>query len=70
MSYCLRKWTINVISQSLLRQFNKDFEELGVVTTGLELEDFVKYVDKPLQMFYKTNTNCSVDSRSKGIGDE
>ena len=40
--------------------------------TGLELEDFIeyRYVDKPLWVLYKTNTNCSVDSRSNKIGDE
>ena len=43
---------------------------MGVVTTGLKLEDFVEYVDKPLQALYKTSTNCSVESRSEEIGNK
>ena len=43
---------------------------MGVVTTGLELEDFIEYVNKPLQALYETNTNCSIESRSDKIGDE
>ena len=40
------------------------------MTTGLELEDFVEYVDRPLWALYDTKTNCSVDSKSDKTGDK
>lgn len=46
-----------IVSPSLLYQFDSQFAESGVVTTGLKLEDFVKHADKPLWTLCDTNTN-------------
>ena len=42
---------------SLLQQFDDKFAKLGVVTTGLELDDFVEYVDVPLSTLHAIDDN-------------
>ena len=59
-----------IVSPSLLCQFDSKFAESGVITTGLELEDFIEHADKPLRTLCDTNTNSIGGSRSNKIGDE
>ena len=55
-----------IVSPSLLRQFDIQFAKSRVLTTGLEFENFVEYVDKPLQTLY---TEGFVDHSEDAIDD-
>ena len=47
-----------IVSPSLLRQFDIQFAKSSILTTGLEFEDFVEYIDKPLQTLTPPTKNC------------